>query len=207
MRFNKPNILFRLILTLVLSSLFYCGEDNHHPNDQITSNLAPVTPTKSDRVTISIDWEYTQIPLKMEIHEPSGSQALVLWTTGSVKKGKSTPFGSEIAESKIILKPGSKKQFLLVMRNDSDHPIYFFAAPHQAIPVEHSFGFKFKCLCINHAFTVPAKETWYRVVEIRLAPDFLGDRLHIKHNLIGITKERMVEFEHSAHQSMPHEMD
>jgi hypothetical protein len=68
-------------------------------------------------------------------------------------------------------------------------------------------GFKFKCLCVNHAFTVPKGEVWYRVVEIRLAPDFLGDSLSLTHNLIGITKDRVSEFQKSAKESIHSEHD
>lgn len=179
------------------------GEKNEH------SHLEPAisNPQKASKVSIHIQWETTTLPLQMEIREPSGAQTLALWTTGSVKEGKQPPFGDLIPESKLVLKPGSKKQFLLVMKNPTDTPVYFFAAPHSALPAEHSFGFKFKCLCVNHAFTVLPKETWFRVVEIRLAPDFLGDQLTLKHNLIGISRERMLQFEKSAGRSLPSEMD
>jgi hypothetical protein len=199
---------YAFVFVLLLSSLLpYCkGEHSEHSSNP-TDSITPVTPSKSKVVEIQIKWDYTQIPLKMQIREPSGSQVLALWTTGSIKKGKPAPYGNEISDGKLFLKPGSKKQFLLVMENETVEPVYFFAAPHQALPVEHSFGFKFKCLCVNHAFTVPSKETWYRVVEIRLAPDFLGDQLTLTHNIIGMTKERMSEFEKSATKSMPHEMD
>ncbi len=204
----KLRLFSKITAVICLSFLLQsCGGDDKRPLTEAYPKEALVNPTKADKVSIQINWEYSQIPLKMEIREPSGSQSLALWTTGSVASGKTAPFGKEIPESMLVLKPGSKKQFLLVMKNETDSPVYFFAAPHQAQPVEHSFGFKFKCLCVNHAFTVPPKETWYRVVELRLAPDYLGDQLKITHNIIGITKQRMSEFEHSAHQAMPHEMD
>ncbi|TGM78149.1 hypothetical protein EHR01_06690 [Leptospira mtsangambouensis] len=181
------------------------GEKNEHTHTLAGESVS--SPKKSSKVSIQIQWENTTLPLQMEIREPSGAQTLALWTTGTVKEGKQTPFGDMIPESTIVLKPGSKKQFLLVMKNPTDSPVYFFAAPHSALPVEHSFGFKFKCLCVNHAFMVPPKETWFRVVEIRLAPDYLGDQLALKHNLIGISRERMLQFEKSAGSSLPSEMD
>ncbi|TGN10434.1 LIC11469 family lipoprotein adhesin Lsa20 [Leptospira ilyithenensis] len=198
--------LFRFLI-LSLSLFAFCGEGNQdsHNHSQVVS--VPGTPTKSNSVEIEIGWQYTQIPLKMEIREPSGSQSLALWTTGSVAFGKNAPFSTPIPDSKILLKPGAKKQFLLVMKNETKEPVYFFAAPHQAHPVEHSFGFKFKCLCVNHAFTVPPGEFWYRVVEIRLSPEFLGDKLTLTHNVIGITKERMLDFEKGSAKSFTTEMD
>ena len=35
---------------------------------------------------------------------------------------------------------------------------------------------------------------WWRVVELKLSPDFVGDRMEIKHFIIGISKERADEF-------------
>lgn len=203
MKFYRYTVVIWFVL---FSFTFSCGgegekKEHSHAETSISN------PIKASKVSIQIQWENTTLPLQMEIREPSGAQTLALWTTGSVKEGKQTPFGDIIPESSLVLKPGSKKQFLLVMKNPTDTPVYFFAAPHSALPVEHSFGFKFKCLCVNHAFTVPPKETWFRVVEIRLAPDFLGDQLALKHNLIGISRERMLQFEKSAGSSLPSEMD
>lgn len=183
-----------------------CGDHVEGPTqNQKETNV--VSPKQANKVNIEVKWEYTSLPLQMEIREPSGAQSLALWTTGSVPEGKRAPFGDPIPNGQLVLKPGSKKQFLLVMQNPTDSPVYFFAAPHSALPVEHSFGFKFKCLCVNHAFSVPPRETWYRVVEIRLAPDFLGDTLTLTHNLIGISRERMLQFEKSASKTIPTEMD
>ncbi|WP_411823344.1 LIC11469 family lipoprotein adhesin Lsa20 [Leptospira sp. 'Mane'] len=200
--------LFRFFFFSIFISLFgFCGEGDKNSHNHSQVEDSPSSPTKSSSVEIEIGWLYTQLPLKMEIREPSGSQSLALWTTGSVPFGKSAPFSTIIVDSKILLKPGAKKQFLLVMKNDTDSTVYFFAAPHQAHPVEHSFGFKFKCLCVNHAFTVPPGEFWYRVVEIRLSPEFLGDKLTLTHNVIGITKERMLDFEKGSAKSFTTEMD
>ncbi|TGL87134.1 hypothetical protein EHQ68_11275 [Leptospira congkakensis] len=200
------NKLTFISLSILFVIIFSCGGEGEKKENSQTETLIS-NPHKASKVSIFIKWETTKLPLQMEIREPSGEQNLVLWTTGSVKEGKRAPFGDLIPESLLILKPGSKKQFLLVMKNPTDRAVYFFAAPHSAMPAEHSFGFKFKCLCVNHAFTVPPKETWYRVVEIRLAPDFLGDQLTLTHNLIGISRERMLQFEKSAGKSIPNEMD
>ncbi|TGN19986.1 LIC11469 family lipoprotein adhesin Lsa20 [Leptospira idonii] len=194
---------FKTILFLVFCLSLFCKEEG---NSSTVADV-PSSPNKSNVVEIQIKWEYSQIPLRMDIREPSGSQSLTLWATGTVAKGRPAPFSVSIPDSKIFLKPGSKKQFLLVMENPSDKAVHFFAAPHHAHPVEHSFGFKFKCLCVNHAFSIPAGETWYRVVEIRLSPDFLGDKLILTHNLIGITKERVAEFEKAASQSISNDLD
>lgn len=181
----------------------HCGKTEKNAEQKLSLN----EPSKAKQVHIQISWEYSQIPLKMQIYEPSVGQALDLWTTGSVTDAKPKPFSIPIEDSSFWMSPGSKKQFVLVMKNESDKEIYFFAAPHQALPVEHSFGFKFKCLCVNHAFIVPPKETWYRVVELRLSPEFVGDRLSITHHIIGMSKERMFEFKKGAKQELHNEMD
>ncbi|EOQ88599.1 hypothetical protein LEP1GSC202_2829 [Leptospira yanagawae serovar Saopaulo str. Sao Paulo = ATCC 700523] len=205
---RNENQLYRILPIFsffICFSFLFCGEKETATNHHVVNSAT--NPKPSNQVKVVVKWEYTSLPLTMEIREPSGAQSLTLWTTGSIPEGKRTPFGELIPDSQIVLKPGSKKQFVLVMKNPTNDPVYFFAAPHSALPVEHSFGFKFKCLCVNHAFSVPPKETWYRVVEIRLSSDYLGDHLNLTHNLIGITKERMLQFEKNATKSIPTEMD
>lgn len=85
------------------------------------------------------------------------------------------------------------ERFALVFRNPSDSR-YFFAAPHTVHPAEHSLGFKFKCLCINHAFKSEPKGLWYRVVEFRLSRDFAGTQLVLTHTIIGIDKGQAAPF-------------
>lgn len=141
---------------------------------------------------VSIGWDYKDIGTKMEIYEPKGHPRL--WETKSVKAPSELPIAGKIEDSAFKLMPGERKRFVLVMHNDTDTPTYFFAAPHQAHPVEHSLGFKFKCLCVNHAFTVGPKETWYRVVELQMSDGFVGDELAITHTIIGIEEKRAREF-------------
>lgn len=106
---------------------FSCGGEGEKKEH---SHLEPAisNPKKASKVSIQIQWETTTLPLQMEIREPSGAQTLALWTTGSVKEGKQAPFGDLISDSNLVLKPGSKKQFLLVMKNPTDTPVYFFCS-------------------------------------------------------------------------------
>ncbi len=190
------------LVRILLLILFLCGFCKETKIETSESGSTPKDPSQSKVVKIQVQWEYTNLPLKMSIHELAGGQPLALWTTTSIALDKKKPYGREIENGELELAPGRKKAFMLVMENLSDQDIYFFAAPHSALPVEHSFGFKFKCLCVNHAFTVPKGEVWYRVVEIRLSSDFLGDSLFLKHNLIGMSKERVLEFEKSAKKNI-----
>jgi hypothetical protein len=139
-------------------------------------------------VKVGIDWEYRNFSATVEIFEVKGRPRL--WETRSVKEMKDAPVAGEIEGAAITLEPGRKKRFALLIRNDSSEPLYFFAAPHVVHPVEHSLGFRFKCLCINHAFSVGPGEIWYRVVEFRLSKDFVGRELTVTHSIIGIDRER-----------------
>lgn len=59
------------------------------------------------------------------------------------------------------------------------------------VPAEGSLGFKFKCLCVNHAFYIPSNEIWYRVVELRTGTEVLGKELKISHTLVGMDEDRI----------------
>ena len=140
-------------------------------------------------VTVRILWDYQNVTGEMKIFEPD-SRPLTLWQMGNTFKKEELPISQEITASTLKLMPGMKKQFILVFQNTTDKPIRFFAAPHQATPLENSFGFKFHCLCINHIYDVKPGEYWYRVVEFHLAKEFVGDHLDIKHVLVGVDDSR-----------------
>lgn len=146
------------------------------------------------QVRAKIAWVYNDIAPQMALYEIDPAQKIRLWTTKSVKQASEVPKGKPIKGEYLVLDKGERKKFLLVMHNPSDKPVYFFAAPHVVEPVEYSLGFKFKCLCINHAFSIGPQETWYRVVELRVSPDLMGDELTISHTLVGIDKARMEKF-------------
>jgi hypothetical protein len=154
---------------------------------------------------LSIAWKYQDLPegVSMTIHEPAAGRAFKLWEMGVGDKA-AMPVAGPISESLLRMNPGSKKAFVLVFHNPSDQPVYFFAAPHVADPPEYSLGFKFKCLCVNHVYEVPPGKYWYRVVEMRLAPKFTGKSLEVRHTLIGVSKERMLEFNSSPNTTGEH---
>ncbi len=141
---------------------------------------------------IDIKWLYKDFANLVNIYEVKGRPQL--WQTNSVANLDAAPIGSLISDASFQLEPGQKKRFVLVVQNSTDKPQYFFAAPHSARPEEQALGFKFKCLCINHAYTINPKQTWYRVVEFRLSPQFEGDGLIITHTIIGIDKKRAASF-------------
>ncbi len=150
-----------------------------------TNDLA-TTATNDSRVKVQILWDYKEIPDGMKIYEIKGKQ--ILWKTEATSDLAKLPFEKEIADSTLILKPGQTKKFALGYKNNTDKPLYFFAAPHSAEPPENSLGFKFKCLCINHAYHLKPGETWYRIVEFKLSKAFTDKQLGVKHILIGINQ-------------------
>lgn len=216
-RFNSNITMYKLQLLkalLVLLIFINCGSGSDSPQDFSKENpdgsriSRPISLTKSDKVNINLVWDFKNLPisLKVELYEPPSQRPFSLWETGSGKDESKLAFSKPILGDgkSIILNPGTKKQFVLVIRNPSDETIHFFAAPHRAEPEEASLGFKFKCLCINHAFTIPPKETWYRIVELKLSDGFLGDSLLVSHSIIGIPKERVKDFQKSASSDHEH---
>ena len=157
-------------------------------------------------ITAKIDWIYQNVPGPMKIYEPSASKPVKLWETNSGKTLEALPVAKEIGDSTVSVYPGGKKQFVLVLKNESDKPLYFFAAPHQMSPAQHSLGFKFKCLCVNHVFKVPSGEYWYRVVELNLAPSAAAGAVTITHELILADEKIMQEVNQASHRGMDHEM-
>ena len=151
----------------------------------------------SETVNVKLAWTYKEIPPAMRIYEISNRQTLPLWTTETVTNKNQAPITTEIPDSTLILKKGEKKRFALVYTNTSSNPVYFFAAPHSVEPAENALGFKFKCLCINHAYKISPGETWYRIVEFRIAKEFLGDHITLTHALIGMDASRAERFNKS----------
>lgn len=147
-------------------------------------------------VRIHVAWKYKDFPASISLYELKGKP--LLWETRSVASLAAAPVGQPIAGSVLTLTPGQRKRFILAVQNPGNVPLFFFAAPHTVHPEENTLGFKFKCLCINHAFKINPKESWYRVVEFRLSRDFVGNELTISHTIIGIDSQRAQSFAHDA---------
>ena len=154
--------------------------------------LLPVMSAFAQSVKVNIGWHYTDFKNVMTIHEIKGQPRL--WEMKSVKSLDKAPVGAEITASSFQIEPGESKRFALVVRNDSNETKYFFAAPHMASPAEYSLGFKFKCLCINKAYSVGPHETWYRIVDFRIFDGFVGEELTLTHSVIGIDQARAKSF-------------
>ena len=157
-------------------------------------------PAAAGAATIRILWDYQDLPKEavMQVYEPGAQRPLTLWETGTEKRRDRLPVAGEIKDGTLTLSPGSKKKVVLVLENKTPSPLYFFAAPHVVTPASSSLGFKFKCLCINHVFSVMPGQVWYRVVELRVSPNFDGKDLDVRHVLIGASEETMKAFNSSS---------
>ncbi len=109
----------------------------------------------------------------------------------------STLLKEPIKASTLKLAPNRVKKFALVMENTTNETFHFFAAPHSTTPDELSLGLKFKCLCINHAFTVEPHSIWYRVVQINLHAGYTGKDMEITHSIIGVDSKKAAQFKKS----------
>lgn len=160
--------------------------------------LAVALPGAADTskgVEVLISWENHGLPGTMEIYEVRPGTRPPLWETAAVKNLGKAPVGAKLEGSKLKSQAGRIERFVLVMKNETEETLYFFAAPHQVTPAQHSLGFKFKCLCINHAFKIPPGETWYRIVELRLDENIDAESIDIKHMLIALDEVKYKDFQ------------
>lgn len=144
----------------------------------------------ASKTAIQLAWDYKQVPPTMKIYELNPQKGAKLWDTENVSQLSQAPITTEIPNSVLNFTPGESKMFVLVFKNDSKQTLHFFAAPHSVNPPELSLGFKFKCLCIDHVYEVPAGQYWYRVVELKTAPNYVGDKVTITHSLIQVDASR-----------------
>jgi hypothetical protein len=164
---------------------------------------APAAQRNPADVAVHLRWNYTALPARMQVYDLPADSTLPLWHTATAKATADLPVGSEVASGDLSLKPGETRRFALVLANPGSAPLYFFAAPHHATPPEHSLGFQFRCLCLNHAFSVSVGEIWYRIVQLKLIKGFEGRELTISHDLVGIDVKRYREFD-EKHQDHDH---
>jgi hypothetical protein len=148
-------------------------------------------------VAIQLRWDYKDVAGPMKVYSVAAGAKTVLWQTGTVESLAKLPLGPELTEQPIAVTPGRPRRLVLVYANTSAAPVYFFAAPHHTEPEESSLGFKFKCLCVNHAYEVTPGRIWFRIVELRVDPDFVGSALTVSHTLIGIDEARKNQFSKS----------
>ncbi|MES0489980.1 MAG: hypothetical protein ABUK01_08320 [Leptospirales bacterium] len=164
-------------------------------------SISAKTPTKSkEKVKVKISWKYKNVPESMKVYYTSSDDIKEhpLWKTKSVSDRSAIPVGKEISNGKFMVERGGAFRFVLVYHNTTGEEIYFFAAPHRVEPEENSLGFKFKCLCVNHAFHVPAGEYWYRIVEFRASEHITGNKLDISHTIVKVSDDELEYYSNSG---------
>lgn len=153
-------------------------------------------PVYATPATIDIKWVYKNIDgIKIELHE--ADYKAKVWKTGNVKTLEKSVVGNKIDGNSIKIETNERRKFALVVHNDTNKAKYFFAAPHAMNPEELSFGLKFKCLCVNHAFKVKPGGYWYRVVELKVGPEFEAKKMTISHTIIGMEPAKAEQFNKS----------
>lgn len=150
---------------------------------------------QQNNIKVKLSWEYQNLSPGMKVYEPQSGKPIEVWRTGSVKEAKQLPVSSEVEASITSVPRGGHKAVVLVYKNDTAKSVYFFAAPHAAIPTESSLGFKAKCLCINQVYEVGPGDFWYRVIDVAVSRNFDGVEIEMRHALVGVNEERKQKFE------------
>ncbi|MEI1278437.1 hypothetical protein V6Z05_08940 [Leptospira venezuelensis] len=190
--FRKITLLF-----LVLNAFLISCEKEKTSDPSFSLNLSG----KKGGVSVRIEWIYKGLPGEMQIYELASQRPLQLWDTNTVSDLSKAPVSNLIEDSKLVLGSGETRKFALVYKNETKETLYFFAAPHSVNPPEFGFGFKFKCLCVNHLFQVGPGSVWYRIVEIRTMPNWASDPFQITHTLVRVDPSQAKEWSNSGTHS------
>lgn len=144
-------------------------------------------------VALTVDWDYGGVPPGMALYELTPG-ARKTWTTEVYPSVEKAPVAKKIPASTVNIAPGETRQVALVYSNAGKNTVRFFAAPHSVTPARAALGFKFLCLCTSHVYEVPPGGVWTRVVELRVAKDFVGDRLTVVHQLLAVDEKTARDF-------------
>ncbi|TGL58352.1 LIC11469 family lipoprotein adhesin Lsa20 [Leptospira sarikeiensis] len=187
------NAFFVLFFVLFFN---YCEKDKTS-DPSFSLNLAG----KKGGVEVQVEWMYKGLPGKINLYEIASQRPVQLWDTNTVSDLSLAPVSSPIENSKLILGAGETRKFALVYKNETKEKLFFFAAPHSVNPPEFGFGFKFKCLCVNHLFQVDPGAVWYRIVEIRTMPNWASEDFTITHTLVRVDPSQAKEWASSSSHS------
>lgn len=159
------------------------------PKPEAQKKLKLVEPEKPATVEVSFQWNYKNFPLRIRAFEISDPMNLDINRNFTVPNLQASPLTSELRT--VSVRKGGFRNFALVVQNDTDRDIYFYAAPHDMNPSTLSLGTRFRCLCYNHVYRAPAKMTWYRTVQLRAEKETDGTKLKIDHSVIGVSEKEL----------------
>lgn len=120
-------------------------------------------------VTIQVLWRSGEgFNGLVSFHEALPGQAV--GDTESYEEGETPEAGAEIPGGWIHTEFGRPRNVVIVIRNPSDEPLLFWAAPHLTSPYSALHGLIIRCLCTGDQHLVPARGSWSRVIEVGLNP-------------------------------------
>ncbi len=182
------------VVVLCLQSLFV--------SLSVAGDVGRASAPDGQRMLVVIRWEYQGLAPRMRLYTADPARRIRLWETRSVRTLAQTPAWRRV-DGPVSIKKGSARNFVLVYHNPTNKPVYFFSAPHRMTPAEFTLGFRFRCLCVNHVFEVPAGYYWYRVVRILASRHMRGERLQVVHKLVAVDRQRGQLFSTGRHRPVP----
>lgn len=168
-------ILTALVLTSSLTSAQSRGRD-----DRLKLALKPAF--------FELDWQYKNFPLKVRVFEVGGDESQ-LYKMGNISSLKELDFKQEVTGKPIRVGGENVKMLALVVENQTKSEIRFAASPHTVNPVSDSFGFKFKCLCFGHTYSVKPGSVWYRIVKLEANATQAGRKVKVSHSVFSVDDE------------------
>jgi hypothetical protein len=163
------------------ATAFSCGDKQHA---RVAGEIA-----------VRIVFDTKDFPGKIAVHTLR-DPTLRPWVTGNGKTLEELPAGPEIEGGVVDVRPGGIKRLVLVAHNATSKMLHFFAAPHAVEPTRASLGFEFRCLCLNHAYKIPAGAYWYRVIELKLDRAYKSDQeVVVKHALFAVDDKRAAQMQ------------
>lgn len=152
----------------------------------LTLSRAVYAATNSSKVRIT--WTYEKFPFKIGLFSVKPEKESYISETKIVSSIEESA-GLKPLSQPITAKWAASSPAVLIVRNDSDRDLYFFAVPHELNPRHASAGHYFECLCVGRVFKVPPKKVWYRIVRLNLNPSFRHlSQFEINHRIVGVSE-------------------
>jgi hypothetical protein len=146
--------------------------------------LAAPAVAKTRQVTV--EWDYQNFPLKIELYEPPANKATEIAYTELFDDIGAARLGSPI-EGPVTV--GANRAMALVIKNTGKSAVYFYAVPHTVQPAASSLGQLFECLCNGHVYKIGPGKSWVRIARLSYRPNASKiQSLSIKHEIIGLTE-------------------
>lgn len=117
--------------------------------------------------TYSMKWLHRGLQIETSMYEGTFALTSRMAEVGEFKDRSQLPILNDLPQGQIKIPPGESRMVILVVKNNGENPLKFAVAPHSVAPIEASLGIKFNCLCNGHTYTVAAKSSWYRIMQLK----------------------------------------